>query len=444
MNDKRLSHVIGPLLTMFCTAALFSLINTILPAMQEEFSSTLTQLQWVMNIMGIFLCSTLVIFGRIADKYGRNKLFIIASILMIVSFVGIGFSTNIYTIFVCQALTGLAASVFLLSTQSIMLQYYTAEATGKGMAIWAGVVAIGLGLGPVIGGAIATFIGWRTAFFVLAAFVFLGMVLTILRVAEMKSQRQTKLDILGAFLLWLVVASFILDLVEGQFVPAWLAIIVGVIFALSLIGLIIHERRVANPILLFDLLKNASFLKGSLANGLTIFYVWAAFFLFPYYLQSMLHTTEFMAGVFMLFVSVPLATMSFFIGKWYLKFGAKKLLAIGFSLTAIAALIQTQMTPQMPVYFFLIACVLFGFGWGFTWSVSMTTAMSNLPEGEVAASAGTFLTFQEVGGSLGLAVVVAVVRLHKSFVPGYQGAMWVLVAASLIALGLALSIRAKA
>jgi len=133
--------------------------------------------------------------------------------------------------------------------------------------------------------------------------------------------------------------------------------------------------------------------------------------------------------------------MSFVIGKLYLKHGEKLLLSIGFSCMLIAALIQTQMTPQMPIAIFLVSCLFFGFGWGFTWSVSMTTAMSNLPEGNAATASGTFLTFQEVGGSIGLAAVVAVARTYKHFLNGFQGAMWVLVAASVLALIIVLTLK---
>ena len=427
---------------MFCMAMIFSLMNTLLPIIQKEFSASLAQLQWIMNVLGIFLCSTLVVMGRLADNYGRKRLFIIASLVSAAAFTGIGFSTSANMIIFCQAFSGLAAAVFLLSTQSIMLQYYTGNETSKGMAIWAGVVAIGLALGPLVGGATSLFLGWRFLFFILGFLMLVGMVLTIFNTADRpKVGGKVPLDGLGAGLLWLTIASFVIVIVEMNFLPHWALILLVVVFAVSLVGLILHEKKTSNPILLFDLLKNGAFLKGSCANGLTIFYVWGAFFVLPYYLQAILHVSEFHAGLYMLFVSVPLAAMSFVIGKMYLKYGPRRLLIIGFAFTAVAALIQTQMSPHFPIYVFLVACLFFGFGWGFTWSVSMTAAMSDLPEGHQATATGTFLTFQEVGGSVGLAAVVAVARSHKHFLNGYQSAMWVLVAASVLALIIACRIK---
>jgi EmrB/QacA subfamily drug resistance transporter len=425
-------------------ATIFSLFNTILPVIKKEFLATLAQLQWVMNTLGIFLCSTLVVMGRIADNYGRKRLFVIAAIVSVLAFCGIGLAPDIHVIIACQALTGLGAAVFLLSSQSIMLQYYAGDETSKGMAIWAGVVAIGLALGPLIGGAFSLFLGWRWLFFILAILMLVGMALTIAKTADPKrSDQKEALDGWGALLLGITIAAFVVDIVEMNYLPHWLLITVGVIFVLALTGLIFHEKRTKNPIILFHLFKNGPFLKGSFANGLTIFYVWGAFFVLPYYLQTVLHVSEFYAGLYMLFVSIPLAAMSFVIGKLFLRFGAKKMLAIGFSFMLIAALIQTQMTPSLPIAVFLVSCLFFGFGWGFTWSVSMTAAMSDLPEDNAATASGTFLTFQEVGGSIGLACVVAVARMFPHFINGYRASMWVLVTAAAIALVISLRLGSR-
>lgn len=446
-KNNRLIRVSGPLLTMFCVSILFSLLNTILVLIQKEFSASLLQLQWMINIFGIFMCSSLVIMGRLADYYGRKHLYVIASVVLATSFIGICFSKNPGMIIFFQAFSGLSTAIFLTTTQSIMLQYYPGKETSHGMAIWAGVVAIALGIGPIMGGVFSDFIGWRSAFFILAILVFIGMVLTVFNVEDnlkkTESKKLKKLDSIGAFLLWITITSLVVAIVEMHYLSNLMIAILFIIFITTLLSLIIHEIKNPEPILLFSLFKNNSFLKAASANGFTMFYVWAAFFLLPYYLQTVQKVSALYAGIDMLFVSIPLTIMSFFIGNLYKRVGHKPLLGAGFILMAIAALIQTQMNPHWPVIIFLISCLCFGFGWGFTWSVSMTAAMESVPENEIGVSSGTFLTFQEIGGTVGLAVVVTVVRWNPQFMLGYQNAMWILTIISIVSFFLAINIKKK-
>ena len=388
------------------------------------------------------MCSSLVIMGRLADYYGRKRLYLFASVLLATSLIGISLSTSAEMIIIFQVFCGLSTAVFLPTTQAIVAQYFPGEKTSYGMAIWAGAVAIAVGLGPFIGGIFSQTLGWRWIFVILATLVLIGMFLVILGFKETKiTVKSKKLDISGAILLWLVIASFVFAIVEIHYLPISLTIVSFFVFAIALTCLVIHERKVVNPVVQFSLLKNGPFFKGASANGLTMFYVWAAFFLLPYYLQTVQGVSALFTGIDMLCVSIPLTMMSFIIGRWYGKFGPKILLSIGFSLMAVAALIQTQMNPNWPISIFLISCLFFGFGWGFTWSVSMTAAMEKIPQEEFGVSAGTFLSFQEIGGSVGLAIVGTVVRWQSQFINGYHNAMWILVATSIISFLLAINIK---
>src|SRR3989338_3315105 len=123
-QTNRALTLIGVCLGVAIGAMVFSSINTALATIQKDLAATLTQIQWIMNIFGIAICSTLVACGRLADIYGRKRLYLIGIVLLGVSMLGSGLSPNANWIIFFQVLLGLSGAILIPVSQALISNVY--------------------------------------------------------------------------------------------------------------------------------------------------------------------------------------------------------------------------------------------------------------------------------------------------------------------------------
>lgn len=140
----------------------------------------------------------------------------------------------------------------------------------------------------------------------------------------------------------------------------------------------------------------------------------------------------------MLSISIPVVIFALITKPIYRKFGAYRLIAIGYGWMLVSALLITQWGPSSSMLAIVASTAAFGLAWSFIWSPSNIVGVSSLPPHKAGLAAGSFITFQEFGGTLGLASIVSLVRRFPSLYPGMQAAAWVFVCIAILALALGL------
>lgn len=426
-TTQRFFAMLGILIAISIGALAFSVINTSLATIKKDLNASVNELQWIMNIMGIFISSTLVTMGRLADVYGRKRIYMIGILGMGVGMLGNGLAPNATWIIFFQALVGLSAAILLPISQALMSHLFPEEDRSKAISIWAAVIGVALATGPLLSGIIISTLGWRWIFLINVPFAAISFLLILLFVPESRSENEsTIIDWSGALLLTLTIASFVLAVVQGSLWRPSIIVSLYIISAISLVLLLIVEKKVKVPIIREDLFTNKRFIFSSLGNFCMIFFVWACFFLIPLYLQTIRQFSPMQAGLLMLFVSIPLAVMSPISGKFYRKFGPKILMMIGFALLILSTIVQMQFDLQSPLVTLILATLFFGLAWGFIWGPSTTAAISTISKNYAGIASGTFNTIQEIGGTVGLAITATVFRMHKNFIIGYHDGLIVL------------------
>lgn len=425
--DKKLFSVIGICLGAIVGAMVFSEINTALASIKQQLHASVTQLQWIMNIFGIAICSTVVTFGKLADLFGRKRLYLIGIIAIGISMLGSGLAPNVNWIIFFQIILGLSGAIAIPVSQALISSIYFEHERSKAIGIWATVVGLAMAAGPILAGVIISVLNWRWVFLLNIPIILASFVMVILYVPESRDEKQNvPIDYLGALLLIIMIASFVLAIVQGHIWSYSSIITLYFISLVSLIALLVVEHRARDPIIREDLFKNRNFLAASLGNFCLVAFVWAGFFLIPLYLQTVHHYKAYETGLLMLFATIPLAIFSFVGGVLFNRLGPKRLILLGFVFLIISAALQMYYHVNSSLFDIALGTLTFGIGWGLIWGPTTTTAISTLPAKHAGIASGSFVTLQEIGGTVGLAVTVTVVRLQHNFILGFHAGMEVL------------------
>jgi EmrB/QacA subfamily drug resistance transporter len=423
---------------------IFTATYTALPAIGKNLGASVTELQWIMNIYGVAICSTLVIAGRLADIYGRKRVYLIGIGLFVIAMLGDDLAPHVGWIIFFQTILGIAGAILIPVAQGIIANAFPGEERSKAIGTLMAFVGLGMAAGPMLGGLIVDLLGWRWLFLLTVPVTLLSAIPVFIFTPESTSGEQApRIDWHGAALLALCIAAFVVAVMQGSLWNPLLIIALYVISGLSLLFLLRIEKKVATPILQEDLFKNRTFLTASIANLCLLGFLWSGLFLLPLFLQNLHHYSAAEAGLITLFITAPIAICSFISGQLYNKFGPKLLISAGLISLLISAIIQMSFHPETAFIILAIGTLAFGIGMGLAWSSSVNAAMATIPQENIGAGSGTFFTLQEIGGTVGLAITGTVVRLHSDLLGGYQNGMWVLVLICVIGLSATLFMKPK-
>ncbi len=383
-----------------------TIVNTALPAIQADFNSSVTQLQWVMNILLLALTAFMVISGKIADLYGRRLCLYLGLILFAISSIGAGLSLQIHWLIGFRFLQGISIAFLYTAPIALIPSIFPLEQQGRTTGILIGANGLGLAIGPIVGGFIVSLLNWRWIFFINPPLVVLSLLLCWKTLNESKSAVENKkIDWWGFSLLIIALPAGILALVEGE-IWGWLSVPTLSLFILSIISLLCFywvETKVKNPIVDFHLLTNRIFLIGLAANfSLALFYA-IDFFLIPLYLHYIHGQSGYQIGLSLLPATVMVALLSSVTGRIVDKRGPKEILMLGLALFFVSAILQSQFNASTPLYFILFAYLIFGIGWACILSPSFVAALSSVPNETHGVAMGTIGTLHNLGGAIGLA-----------------------------------------
>lgn len=427
LSYERLFSILGICSGCVVIALVFSMVNTALPQIQKNIGITVDASQWMMNAFGIINCAVLVTCGRLADVFGRKRLFMIGLLSSLVAMIGGGFSQTSLGLIVCMVFAGIGNAIILPVSQALLVTEFSEHKKGLAIGIWASAIAAALATGPVLGGVISASFGWQWIYWINVPVIITSFILIYLCSKESRNTEDPPdIDYKGMVLLGISIASLAGLITEYSTLIWEIKVLLVLLFSFSLYFLWRVERKFPQPILREDLLCNPQFLAASLANASLVFYIWAVFFLLPLYLQSLREVSSLTSGWLMLGVTLPVAILSPAIGRLYAQETAGLWIAGGFFLMLISTIFQGFFHEETSLLFISLAATLFGVAYSFIWGPSTTAAVSNLSVNQAGVSTGTFVTIQEIGGILGLACIVAVAKGNANLMHGFQHSMWVL------------------
>lgn len=308
------------------------------------------------------------------------------------------------------------------------------------MGILFGVNALGLAIGPVLGGLIVGALSWRWVFFVNIPLIVLSFIICIPNVEESYNKEdKNKIDYLGSLILISGLSSLVLAFTKAN-EWGWSTPITLVLFGVTILMLILFyvvENKIAEPIIKFDLFINRKFITSIIATFSMAFFYCIAFFLMPLYLHDIRGDNNYLVGFMMLPTTATIALLSPFVGRYVDRHGPKGVLLLGFIFLCISALLQTQFNTGTSLFKVILAFISLGIGWSYILGPSTVLSLSSLPESSGGLAMGASWTLHNIGGVIGLGIGLTIYHIQminhaNSFIAGYQGAMLLLVATSLL------------
>jgi EmrB/QacA subfamily drug resistance transporter len=388
-----------------------TIVTVALPSIQRELSLTNTQRVWIVNAYLLAYTVFVAAAGKFADRLGQRRIFMLGLLAFTGSSIAAGLAPSSTILIIARAIEGLGGAMMTPTSQAIVTNAYPKNERGRALGIYAGVSALGVAIGPLLGGVLTTFAGWEWIFFVNVPVGIAAFFLTrFANPAQDKAPDSEPVDWMGLAALVLGLSLFTIAIMEsgtwGLASPAFVGSLAGGIMLILVFVWIELARE--HPLLQLRIFADHDFTADNLVNFFVRFALFGLSVYGPIFVQDVLGFSAFEAGA----ATLPATVMLFLVaprsGKAYDRIGARPLLSSGPLVIAVgfvwlSAVLHLQSYPWMiPAY------IIAGVGVALTMSPSLTDAMNAAPEEQRGQAAGIFGTVQQLGGTMGTAVLTAV------------------------------------
>lgn len=410
MQKKWLAFIGITLLSFGCYLD-YTVVNIALPTIQQDLQANLTSLQWVMNIYFLALCVLATIMGRCGDLYGRRRCFYIGVFIFAVASVIAGFSPTIYWLVFARLLQGVGAAIVFPLGPSLLPQAFPEKEKGKAIAWLGSMGGIALALGPVLGGAIVTYWGWRYIFFINIPIILVGYLFCYSVIEESnRDQSNSALDWKGMILLALTMCGIVLGLIQSEHAgwsnPETLSyLLIGLIAGVFLVKI---ERKQENPLIDFSDFSNILFYASAALCTLAGILSAVALFFDPLYLQIIREQSPQLSGWVLFAIPVAVFFVAFAVSGLINAFGIFNTLLLALGVSALSGLMQLFFTPDISLWYVILAFICLGTMWAMGNTVTLIAAQEAVGPHRHSVAMGTMVTMFNIGGSIGLAIAVVI------------------------------------
>jgi EmrB/QacA subfamily drug resistance transporter len=389
-----------------------TVVNVSLPSIQRDLHASLSALEWTVNAYTLTFAVLMVTGGRLGDIFGRRRMFLFGVVVFGISSAAIGFAPDDTTLVAFRAVQGIGAAFMMPATLSIITQAFPPHQRGMAIGTWAGVSAMALAIGPVLGGFLTQSVSWRAIFFINPPIAVGAVAVTLFATRESRDETVGKsVDYPGIAAITVGLTAFVLALVEGNRWH-WGSTRVISLLAISLIALAAFvpiERRTKAPMVDFSFFRSRSFLGANLVAFFVTFAMLAQFFFLALYMQNILHYSPLQAGLRFLPSTVVIIVMGPVAGRLTDRIGPRPLMTLGLVIVAGALFIQSRLTIHTGYGLLLPGFVLMGLGMGLVMSPMSAAAMNAVDRTKAGVASGVLSMSRMVGGTFGVAVMGALI-----------------------------------
>ena len=402
-----------------------TVVNVALPAIQEDLGIGLSELQWIVTGYALTFAALMLIGGKLADAYGRRLIFVLGIVVFTGASLWCGLAGSGEMLITARIVQGAGAAMMNPATLSIIAATFPPRQRGMAIGIWAGVSALALAIGPLVGGLLTEHLSWHWIFFINVPVGALGIVASYLLIDESKDETHESLDLPGLATSALGLFSLTYGLIEANAYGWTSARILGsfAIAAVSLVGFILIERRRRAPMLDLTLFRSGTYAGANLAMLLVALAMFGVFFFVSLYMQNVLGYSAVQAGAAFLPMTLLIILIAPVAGKLSDRHGSRWLMSGGMVLLGIQLLYFSQLGPDAGFWDLLPAFLVGGLGMSLSMTPTAAAATRSVPVEKSGVGSAVLNARRQVGGSLGIALMGAIVAAEASGRPGVEGFM---------------------
>ena len=416
-----------------------TVVNVALPSIQRDFQTDLSELEWVVNGYALTFGVLMLTGGKLADLLGRRLIFIVGLAIFTAASLACGLATSPEFLIGARVVQGAGAALMNPATLSIIIATFPPRQRGMAIGIWAGVSAMALAIGPLLGGVITEHIDWSWVFFINVPVGILGIVVARLVITESgDTSAEQRLDLPGLAVSAVALFALTYGLIEAN-QHGWTSPLIIGLFAIAAVGLVVFvllERHQRVPMLDLSLFKNPTFAGANTVMLLVGLAMFGIFLFVTLYLQNVLGYSPTEAGAAFLPMTILIVIFAPIAGKLSDRVGSRWLMAGGLLLISLSLLLDTRFTADSSYWDVLPPLVVGGIGMGLAMTPTTAAAMGSVPVDKAGVGSAVLNSMRQVGGSLGIAVLGAIVasyitaeppdpRLQAQFLDGFHAALYV-------------------
>lgn len=387
------------------------IVGTAMPTIVGDLGG-LEHLSWVVTAYTLATAASTPIWGKLGDMYGRKAIFLTSIVLFLIGSVLSGMAQDMGQLIGFRAIQGLGAGGLMVGVMAIIGDLVPPRERGKYQGLMAGVMAIAMIGGPLVGGTITDHLGWRWSFYInlpLGA-VALAMVTAVLHLPN-KERTKAKVDYLGAGLLTLGITAIVLVTTWGGSEYAWDSAVImelAAIGVVSLVGFLFVETKAAEPIIPLHIFRNRNFTLMSLVGFMSGFVMFGAVLFLPLYQQSVQGASATNSGLLLLPMLLSMMIVSLIAGRVTTSTGKYKIFPIIGSVLMVAGLfLLSQMDTDTTRFTSGVYMAVLGAGMGFLMQITMLVAQNSVELKDMGVASSATTLFRTLGSSFGVAIMGA-------------------------------------
>jgi EmrB/QacA subfamily drug resistance transporter len=423
-----------------------TVVNVALPAIQRDLKIGVSELEWVVNGYALTFAVLMLTGGKLADMLGRRRMFIVGLAIFTGASLACGLAGSAGFLIGARIVQGAGSALMNPATLSIITATFPPRQRGMAIGIWAGVSAMALAIGPLLGGILTQQISWGWIFFVNVPVGILAILVARIAIDESRdTSREQKLDLPG--LLTSAVGLFALTygLIEANKYGWTSGRILGLfaLCALALAVFVVIEMRSRLPMLDLSLFRNPTFAGANLVMLLVALAMFGVFFFVSLYMQNVLGYSPTQAGAAFLPMTVLIVLIAPIAGKLSDRIGSRWLMGTGMILVSASLLIFSRLGLGSSFWHIFPGLIVGGLGMALTMTPTTAAAMGSVAIDKAGVGSAVLNSMRQVGGSLGIALMGAIVVSYVSvpakspqalpqFVDGLQHALLVAAAIAFV------------
>ena len=399
-----------------------TVVNVALPSIQRDLHASISSLEWTINGYTLTFAVLIATGGRLGDIFGRRLMFLSGVIIFATTSATAGFAQDSTMLVASRAIQGIGAALMMPATLSIITNAFPAAERGKAIGTWAGVSALALSIGPVVGGALTEYVSWRAIFFINLPVAVLAVAATVFAVTESRDETvDRRVDYPGVVVLTASLTAIVLALIEGNNWGWTSATVLGLLAggAAGIAAFVAIELRSRAPMVEFALFRTRQFIGSNLVAFIVTFAMMGTFFFMALYMQDILGYSALEAGVRFLPTTMVIAVIAPVSGRLADRLGPGTPMSFGLGILAVSMFLFAGISPSTTYSGLIVPFVLMGIGIALVMSPMSTAAMNAVSAAKSGVASGILQMSRMIGASVGIAATGAIFqsRLGSGFDP---------------------------